>query len=224
MFTPGLRGCGYKTVSGRHEWPNHDPIGELGGLNLYGYVRNDPVNAIDPLGLIDCAALKATLENLFSNFQRDSNLQRQFLNGQYNALGNLFVYNEAVDAGTTVAGAGLAEGLNAARVALTSETVGQGTSLAVDVARSGSLTGPGISSATSYLTPGIGGAIGGPLAAHGLGDTAGYISGELGQNYTSEGVQEQLQATIDELNAELNQQLANIQNLMNEYNAACPCH
>jgi len=51
MFTPGLRGCGYKTVSGRHEWPNHDPIGERGGLNLYGYVGNNPINFYDPLGL-----------------------------------------------------------------------------------------------------------------------------------------------------------------------------
>jgi hypothetical protein len=30
MFTPGSRGCGYKTVSGRHEWSNQDPLGELG--------------------------------------------------------------------------------------------------------------------------------------------------------------------------------------------------
>jgi uncharacterized protein RhaS with RHS repeats len=51
MFTPGLRGCGYKTVSGRHEWLNRDPIQEAGGLNLYGYVGNSPINRIDPLGL-----------------------------------------------------------------------------------------------------------------------------------------------------------------------------
>src|SRR5207247_9416002 len=29
------------------------PIAELGGLNLYGYVGNSPVDSIDPLGLID---------------------------------------------------------------------------------------------------------------------------------------------------------------------------
>jgi RHS repeat-associated protein len=32
-------------------WPNHDPIGENGGLNLYGFVGNNPVNYVDPLGL-----------------------------------------------------------------------------------------------------------------------------------------------------------------------------
>jgi len=32
-------------------WPNQDPIGERGGLNLYTYVGNDPLDRVDPLGL-----------------------------------------------------------------------------------------------------------------------------------------------------------------------------
>lgn len=32
-------------------WLNRDPIGEAGGINLYGYVANDPVNGLDLLGL-----------------------------------------------------------------------------------------------------------------------------------------------------------------------------
>ena len=40
-------------------WPSRDPIGEIGGLNLYGFVGNDGVNQVDPLGLVTwaCSAL-----------------------------------------------------------------------------------------------------------------------------------------------------------------------
>jgi RHS repeat-associated protein len=39
----------YKPDIGR--WISRDPIRERGGLNLYGFVGNDPVNNVDPLGL-----------------------------------------------------------------------------------------------------------------------------------------------------------------------------
>src|SRR5208282_6021924 len=32
-------------------WPNRDPIGERGGLNLYGFANNNPLSKIDLLGL-----------------------------------------------------------------------------------------------------------------------------------------------------------------------------
>ncbi len=38
----------YDPLTGR--WPSRDPIGEDGGVNLYGFVRNDGVDLIDPLG------------------------------------------------------------------------------------------------------------------------------------------------------------------------------
>ncbi|MGC2579249.1 MAG: RHS repeat-associated core domain-containing protein, partial [Terrimicrobiaceae bacterium] len=38
-------------VLGYANWLNRDPIEENGGVNLYGYVANNPVNGVDPLGL-----------------------------------------------------------------------------------------------------------------------------------------------------------------------------
>jgi len=39
----------YSPSTGR--WLNRDPIGELGGRNLYGFVYNNPIRRIDRLGL-----------------------------------------------------------------------------------------------------------------------------------------------------------------------------
>ena len=50
-LAPGCTALGYETVSGRPQWLSRDPIGENGGINLYAYVGNNPVNATDPLGL-----------------------------------------------------------------------------------------------------------------------------------------------------------------------------
>jgi len=38
-------------ASGRPKWPSRDPIGERGGLNLYGFVGNNGLNRSDYLGL-----------------------------------------------------------------------------------------------------------------------------------------------------------------------------
>ena len=38
----------YDPETGR--WLNRDPIEEAGGVNLYGFLRNDSINGIDPLG------------------------------------------------------------------------------------------------------------------------------------------------------------------------------
>ncbi|MCG3128228.1 MAG: hypothetical protein CHACPFDD_03105 [Phycisphaerae bacterium] len=49
--TDGLSHYGYRYYSPRlGRWMSRDPIGEWGGLNLYGFVGNDPANAVDPLG------------------------------------------------------------------------------------------------------------------------------------------------------------------------------
>ena len=46
-------------VPGTGRWLNRDPIAERGGMNLYGYVGNRPINAYDPFGL--CEPISATV-------------------------------------------------------------------------------------------------------------------------------------------------------------------
>ena len=41
----------YSQSTGR--WPNRDPMGENGGLNLYGFVGNNPMGFVDSLGLYE---------------------------------------------------------------------------------------------------------------------------------------------------------------------------
>jgi RHS repeat-associated protein len=46
----------YDPITGR--WPSRDPIGERGGINLYGFVGNDGLNGIDLLGNKPCKEYK----------------------------------------------------------------------------------------------------------------------------------------------------------------------
>lgn len=51
----GLNYYGYRFYApaiGR--WINRDPIGETGGINLYGFVQNNPITNYDQLGLTSC--------------------------------------------------------------------------------------------------------------------------------------------------------------------------
>ena len=45
----------YDPLTGR--WPSRDPIGEMGGVNLYGFVGNDGVDRVDIIGLDDWGAI-----------------------------------------------------------------------------------------------------------------------------------------------------------------------
>lgn len=53
ISTPGLRCYGYHISLGRSAWPSRDPIGELGGESLYGFIYNNPINRFDSFGLKD---------------------------------------------------------------------------------------------------------------------------------------------------------------------------
>ncbi|MCB1227571.1 MAG: RHS repeat-associated core domain-containing protein, partial [Verrucomicrobiales bacterium] len=47
----------YDPVTGR--WPSRDPIGEMGGVNVYGMLGNGPPNDVDRVGLVPSALVSA---------------------------------------------------------------------------------------------------------------------------------------------------------------------
>lgn len=63
----------YEPVTGR--WPSRDPIEEIGGLNLFGFVGNNGIDHIDWLGLVDRPEwhheLPKSLEHIFNKIGID---------------------------------------------------------------------------------------------------------------------------------------------------------
>jgi uncharacterized protein RhaS with RHS repeats len=49
LLSPGRVSACYDP--GTQRWINRDQVEEAGGVNLYGYVGNDPISYIDPIGL-----------------------------------------------------------------------------------------------------------------------------------------------------------------------------
>lgn len=78
----------YSPTIGR--WLSRDPIGERGGLNLYGYVHNNSVNLWDPLGLKDILIGIAWREftdaqlDIFNRTHQASDQLTQELNAEQN--------------------------------------------------------------------------------------------------------------------------------------------
>ncbi len=51
-YLSGLSYYGYRFYDPTlQRWLTRDPLGEAGGVNLYGFVGNDPISRVDPLGL-----------------------------------------------------------------------------------------------------------------------------------------------------------------------------
>ena len=71
FITPSSRRCGYKTVAGRSAWLNRDSIAEDGGVNLYEYVENNPLNLTMARALIQQNSNHVLL-NLKLNFEESS--------------------------------------------------------------------------------------------------------------------------------------------------------
>jgi RHS repeat-associated protein len=209
----------YDADAGR--WMSKDPIGFEGGNNWYDYVGNDPVNDYDPCGLSDCAALKRQIKQGFNRFNRDSTLLSQFLNNQYITLGDLYWIDRAEDTAFALTGNLAGKAVNSARIALTGETVGQGTSLGVDMVRGGNLTGPGFSTSTEFEV-GIGGTIVGPLAGKAIGSGINSVAKQAaGRQWTTSGVRGQLQDTVNQLNGDLDLQRQSIKNQIEQYHKCC---
>jgi RHS repeat-associated protein len=64
LANSGLYYYGYRFYDpSLQRWVNKDPMEEEGGINLYAYVINSPVNSIDPFGLVNKWPLNGIIES-----------------------------------------------------------------------------------------------------------------------------------------------------------------
>ena len=77
-----IRARYYSSSEGR--FLNTDPIGIPGGLNLYAYVENDPLNNIDPLGLApgNLKNLPAFIRRYIHKWKQDQGIKKRDLTNE----------------------------------------------------------------------------------------------------------------------------------------------
>ncbi len=97
-------------------WLSADPIGESGGMNLYGYVSGNPVNSIDMLGFFGIP----TITNSVIGYPNamNSNYEEQFKQVDLEA-GKMAAENLACMAAGGAVGAGIGKAVQAAGLAQT---------------------------------------------------------------------------------------------------------
>jgi RHS repeat-associated protein len=204
-------------------WLNRDPIQEYGGINLYAYVRNQPLARVDSWGLADCDALKNAIQRGYATFQRDSQILGNTLRDQRAALTQLFIVDRSVDAALSVGGAAAGEFI-AAKIVAKGATLMHGESLGTSLVRSGAFSGPGLSQVTSFVTfVGVGGAVAGRAIGYGI-EFGVHIVGENVLHHsplTTEGVRESFNETVNSLNESLDQLRKHLSKLRATFRANC---
>jgi len=104
----------YDPDTGR--WISRDPIAEQGGLNLYAYVDNNPINGMDPLGLFLQILAGATIGAVIAGAAAA-------------AFGGDWSEIKAAALGGAISGALVSSGLWLVAGALEAGTIGGGTAL-----------------------------------------------------------------------------------------------